>query len=203
MTSAQLARLVGISERIFEKNLAELISAGVASRDEKTGAVFSRRMVRDEALRTMRAEVGKLGGNPLLLKQKVKGQVNQLVNTPANPNLTPSSSSSSSSSREKKDRPVGLSKETEIVTNGHDLLGDPKRPTKRCPSDFLVTEALRAEISVDCPGIDFAFETKAFRDHEFKTAHSDWAAVWRNWMREAFKRLPPSAKPAPYRGKTL
>ena len=106
--------------------------------------------------------------------------------------------------KEKKERPAGLSKETEIVTNGHDPLGDaPKRATKRCPSDFFVTEALRSEIAVDCPGIDFGFETKAFRDHEFKTAHSDWAAVWRNWMREAFKRLPPSAKSAPYRGKTL
>src|SRR5260363_9427 len=58
MNAAQLARLVGE----FEK-------AGVFSRTE-TGCIYSRRMVNDERIRTVRAESGKLGGNPDLLKQK-------------------------------------------------------------------------------------------------------------------------------------
>lgn len=104
---------------------------------------------------------------------------------------------------EKKDRPVGLSKE-EGIANGHDLLGDAtKRRSKRCPTDFVVTAIMRAEIAADCPGVDIDFETKAFRDHDFKVARIDWHAAWRNWLREAFKRLPPSAKPEKYRGKTL
>ena len=172
---------------------------------------FSSRMVRDEHVATRRGGSGAApkapkGESPNTTIGATIGAPFGVHLSPAPPRATRPSSSSSSSreKKEEKDRPVGLQKETGIVTNGHDLPGDaPKRATKRCPSDFFVTEALRSEIAVDCPGIDFGFETKAFRDHEFKTAHSDWAAVWRNWMREAFKRLPPSAKSAPYRGKTL
>src|SRR5260364_313822 len=44
-------------------------NAAVFSRTE-TGCIYSRRMVNDERIRTVRAESGKLGGNPDLLKQK-------------------------------------------------------------------------------------------------------------------------------------
>jgi hypothetical protein len=49
-----------------------LLSSGVASRCSTTGALMSRRMVRDEVIRGKRIEAGKLGGNPALLNQKDK-----------------------------------------------------------------------------------------------------------------------------------
>ncbi len=70
MTIAQLARNVGEQEKVIEELLIELDEADVFGRDAQ-GCVFSRRMVRDENIRNKRAEGGKLGGNPILLKQKV------------------------------------------------------------------------------------------------------------------------------------
>lgn len=89
MDNKQIARMVGESPSVVTRLLAELEAAGVPSRTED-GAIYSRRMVKDERIREVRAEAGRLGGNPDLLKQKVKQKPKQ--------NPTPSSSSSASSS---------------------------------------------------------------------------------------------------------
>ena len=83
-----LARMVGESLEVVESWLQELHEAGVYDIDN--GAIFSRRMIRDEELRQKRAEGGKLGGNPNL---KVNHEVKQKP--------TPSSSSASSPSKKK------------------------------------------------------------------------------------------------------
>lgn len=100
VTGEQLARIVGCSAKQVSKMLEELESSGVFSRDAH-GMIYSRRMVRDEQVRSMRSEGGKLGGNPLLLNGKVNQGDNLEVNLCANLRTTPSSSSSSSSSKEK------------------------------------------------------------------------------------------------------
>lgn len=82
-----LAKLVGLSPQTCLKLLKELEENKVFSRDED-GAIYSRRMVKDEALRKIRAEAGSKGGNPILLGHLVKQNEEQ--------NPTPSSSSSSS-----------------------------------------------------------------------------------------------------------
>jgi len=51
--------------------LAELEANGVFSR-KRNGIIFSRRMERDEIKRSKNREIGKLGGNPSLKKQKEK-----------------------------------------------------------------------------------------------------------------------------------
>lgn len=81
ITDAQLARFVGMPVGKIRRWLAELEQHQVFSRTE-AGVVFSRRMVKDEHLRTVRASAGKLGGNPALL-------VNQSANQTANQNPTP------------------------------------------------------------------------------------------------------------------
>jgi hypothetical protein len=60
MRPAQLARLVGVTEKECATLLAELEAAGVFSRTAE-GVIYSRRMVRDEALRELRAAGGKGG----------------------------------------------------------------------------------------------------------------------------------------------
>jgi len=62
MTDAQIGRLVGVSEKEAKKLVVELLDAGVCARDEQ-GAIFSRRMVRDEDLRERRASGGKAGSD--------------------------------------------------------------------------------------------------------------------------------------------
>lgn len=91
MSNAQIARMVGETPKALERLLTELEEAGVFSRNEE-GAIFSRRMVKDEAIRSVRAEAGKKGGNPSLLNQKD----NHLLKQTGKQSPTPSSSSSSS-----------------------------------------------------------------------------------------------------------
>lgn len=97
---ANLARLVGADEGEVEGYLGELRDVGVFSEEE--GVLICRRMIRDERIRKARAEGGKKGGNPALMKHKPGPKVNLLDNlrdaTEDNLEPTPSSSSSSSSS---------------------------------------------------------------------------------------------------------
>jgi hypothetical protein len=90
MPESALARLLGLDEILLKQIITTLLNHGVASRDELTGAIMCRRMIRDEKLRKVRAEAGKQGGNPALLKQKQTTKDNQIS--------TPSSSSSLSTS---------------------------------------------------------------------------------------------------------
>jgi len=101
MSEEALSRLLGLDKQILTTTLTTLLTTGVACRDEETGAIMSRRMVRDENLRQIRAEAGKMGGNPTLLKQKTTTGVKQ---TPKQ-KPTPSSSSSVSSSVLKANTP--------------------------------------------------------------------------------------------------
>ena len=62
MLPAQLARLVGTTPKACADLLAELEAAGVFSRTG-AGVIYSRRMVRDEALRNLRASGGAAGAS--------------------------------------------------------------------------------------------------------------------------------------------
>ena len=96
-----LAAMIGATLEDTEGWLVELESAGVFDRGEN-GEIMSRRMIRDENLRNIRASGGKLGGNPAFLKDKVASKVNLADNlegkSKVNQKPTPSSSSSSSTS---------------------------------------------------------------------------------------------------------
>ena len=109
-----LARLLGLDKQILTTALTNLLTSGVASREQDTGAIYSRRMVKDEKLRKVRAESGKKGGNPALL--------NQTYNQTAKQNPTPSSSSSSSSSSSKQ----GEARPAAPTVTAYDFDADPE-----------------------------------------------------------------------------
>jgi hypothetical protein len=91
-----LARMAGLTLQETEGCLDELREAGVFQTDED-GAIFSKRMIRDEEVRNKRAMGGKLGGNPaLMVTPKVEGR----LTSEDNRKPTPSSSSSSSNNKE-------------------------------------------------------------------------------------------------------
>lgn len=48
-----------------------------------------------------------------------------------------------------------------------------------------MTDDLIAWSATECPLVDLDRETAKLRDHTYKTARSDWAGTWRNWMRTA------------------
>ena len=107
MTPTQLANLCRISVAKCKQLLDELESNGVFSRSE-AGAIYSRRMVRDELTRETRAEGGKAGaehgakgaahgakgGRP----RKLEGGLETPLTTVGNPPPSSSSSSATSSS---------------------------------------------------------------------------------------------------------
>ena len=90
MPQDALARVLGLDNQILTTTLTTLLTYGVATRCDESGAIMSRRMIRDENLRKVRAECGKQGGNPNLVNQKPTTKVNQ--------NPTPSTSTSTSTS---------------------------------------------------------------------------------------------------------
>ena len=59
-----------------------------------------------------------------------------------------------------------------------------KRPSRKCPADFLVTDEMRVWAKTECALVDVDRATAKFRDHTFKTAMTDWAGAWRNWLRK-------------------
>lgn len=83
ISKVNLASLVGSELKVIECRLQELEEAVVFSRAED-GAIYSRRMVRDEIIRNKRACGGKKGGNPALIKgvkdnRKVNYEDKQMV----------------------------------------------------------------------------------------------------------------------------
>lgn len=92
-----LARMVGESLETLETWLHELSEASVFEISSE-GVIYSKRMVRDENLRQIRAAGGIKGGNPALLASKVNLKDNVMVIDEVKQKTTPSSSSSSSTS---------------------------------------------------------------------------------------------------------
>ncbi len=66
MTEEALARVLGLDKQILTTTITTLLLRG--REDPASGALMNRRMVRDEKLRIVRQESGKLGGNPVLVK---------------------------------------------------------------------------------------------------------------------------------------
>jgi len=93
-----LASMVGSTLDVVEGWLDELFEAGVFQYAEDN-AIFSKRMIRDENLRQLRAAGGIKGGNPNLKdNHKVNLKPNLKDETKVKQKPTPTSSSSSSSS---------------------------------------------------------------------------------------------------------
>src|SRR6185369_3347541 len=69
----KLARMLGVPAKQLQGLLEELEEEGVFSRTDE-GTIFCRRMVRDEAFRSARAQCGKLGGNPSLRAKPLLNQ---------------------------------------------------------------------------------------------------------------------------------
>jgi hypothetical protein len=94
-----IQKLSGISQKKFSKVFDELTNFGILKQDEN-GRFFSKRMIQDEALRQMRRDFGKLGGNPNL-KEKAVDLVENKVNQNDKQKTTPSISYSITKNKNK------------------------------------------------------------------------------------------------------
>jgi len=80
-TENEIIRIVGLDNQNSGSWLTSLLDNCVCSVRKSDGAIFSRRMVRDEQIRSIRRESGKKGGNPTLL---LNHEDNYLVNQNGN-----------------------------------------------------------------------------------------------------------------------
>lgn len=96
-----IARLLGVPEQEMARVLDKLLAYGVASRRED-GALYNRRMVRDERLRQLRAEGGQAGAAYGIkgAGYGIKGGRPRKTTGDNKPPLNPPPSSSSSSSKD-------------------------------------------------------------------------------------------------------
>jgi hypothetical protein len=157
-----LARMAGEAFDVVKGWLDELQSAGVYSLSDD-GAIYSKRMVRDEHLREARAKGGHLGGNPAL---KVNHKDNQKVEKEDKQNPTPSSSSSSSSSEEKKER-------------------DSAKRASQLPDNFYPDET--GVKYAEERNVNIAKELETFKNYHIAkgTTMKSWQAAWRTWCGKA------------------
>jgi hypothetical protein len=168
MNAAQIGRHTGLTERECAKLIAELEAAGVLSRTEE-GAIFSRRMVRDEDIRNRRAEGGKAGsehgikgaehgskgGRPKAERGDVRGVSEPPFEPPNKPPPSSSSSSSSSSSEEEKARkraaPVARPPEVseQVWADWLTLRKSKRAPVTQTTLDGAISEAAKAGMKLE------------------------------------------------------
>lgn len=213
VTTAQLARLVGITVTECSALLAELEAAAIYSITEE-GLIYSRRMVRDEAVRKARMEGGSAGaehgskggfhgakgGRPKKDKGGLETPLQEFEGGLITPLKPPPSSSSSSSSLRSEDLPP---------PSGPPLAGNaqaPPTPEPRASRSATTAQGTRlpADWEPDDAGWRMAVELLGsanraftvrdiFRDHwaaqpGAKGRKTDWPATWRNWIREEVRR---------------
>jgi hypothetical protein len=70
--NSMLARMLGITEERLTLSLTIMGKLNVYSVREKDGAIYNRRMIRDEEIRHKRIQGGYLGGNPVLINKDDK-----------------------------------------------------------------------------------------------------------------------------------
>jgi hypothetical protein len=225
MPDAVIARRLGLDNQTANQILTTLLDYGVASRRESDGALYCRRMVKDENLRRIRTAAGKKGGNPLLLNQTA----NQNPTTRDKQIPTPSFSSSTSITSSKEEREaakaappaleINSEKSEEKKSEAEKLSGSPSlsergpapegsrevaRPRRQhTPPTLPEIQAYAAELHPNAP--DAQTEAAAFHDHytsngwrvSGKTPMADWHAAFRGWMRRRAQFQPAGTSAAP------
>ncbi|MBC6697358.1 hypothetical protein [Hymenobacter sp. BT190] len=201
MPDAVIARRLGLDNQTANQILTTLLAYGVASRRESDGALYCRRMVKDENLRQVRTAAGRKGGNPRLLNQNP----NQTPTTRDKQIPTPSFSSSLTSSIKERaadatqSAPALISEKSESEerkSSGSPSQqergpgGEAPQPRRqKVPPTLAEIQAYAAEQHPNSP--DAQTEAAAFHDHyesngwrvSGKTPMADWRAAFRGWMR--------------------
>ncbi len=74
MSDVKITKILGVNVETSKRVVSTLIDNGVAKFDEKTGILYSGRLVKDEDLRKKRAKAGRAGGKA---SSKQRGKQNQ------------------------------------------------------------------------------------------------------------------------------
>ena len=163
MNAAQLARLIGLGAKECTTLLTELAEAGVTSIAD-TGAIYSRRLVRDEEVRNLRTACGQLGAEHGVkgAKYGAKGGRPRTFRGVSETPLEPPPSSSSSSS------PSG---------GENALARDP-------PPILGISSEQKAWAATERPDIDVDAVAENFLAYHSAKGSTPDDAAWRKWVRK-------------------
>lgn len=139
--------------------------------------------------REVNRELGKRGGRPKASHPKTDSVSDSRTESKANHNPTPDSRLQTPSSP-----PSGESARGRAPA---------PRASRKAPKDWAPSPEQIATMRAECPGVDIEAATRAFRDHEFKAARSDWDGTWRNWIRREQRDAPRGGRPRPTRYEEL
>ena len=192
MPDAVIARRLGLDNQSANQILTTLLTYGVASRRDPDGALFCRRMVKDERLRQVRTESGKKGGNPRLLNQTANQPPKQTPTTGVKQIPTPSPSSSITSSIGEREvaNATAPSPLIEKVVKEKSAK-NPADARKKGPAAPPTLPEVQAFAATEYPNIvDAPAEAAHFCDHyesngwrvSGKTPMVNWRAAYRGWM---------------------
>lgn len=210
MPEAIIARRLGLVNQTANQILTTLLEYGVASRREADGAVFCRRMVKDEKLRQIRTEAGRKGGNPNLVNQTPNQSAKQNPTTGVKQKSTPSSSFTSSIKRERGAAAAAPRPPEDAALEKQPAVGK-KRAAAAAPPTLA---EIQAHAATAHPGPEAQAESAAFFDHfesngwriGGKTPMVSWPAAFRSWLRRRPQFAPPTpggaAGPAPARARS-
>lgn len=179
-----ISRLVACPSPEVKKALAELEAMQVFSRSPD-GAIYSRRMVRDDQKATCDAENGKRGGNPKL-RAVVNGGVNPPDDPPDKAHMLDARSQSLDSSLRSEVR-AGAREPEQGMKNGKVQQKQTPMPENWRPSEAGYAYAAHLGLSVS----ETFREVERFKNHAKKTGNffADWDAAWKNWAIKAAEIL--------------
>lgn len=190
-SSRQLSIMLSATEKEVMKLIPELTDAGVCSITEE-GIVYSRRMVRDKAIRDEAVRNGRTGGNPTLTgRGKPGGLTPPDKPTSGKPHKLESESEAEAESEEENPPPNGGGLRARAGGGGRGS----RLPEGWQPADPTIAESL---------GLDHHAVLAKFRDHfahmpDPKGRSANWDAAWRTWCRREaeMRRTPHPGRHAP------
>jgi hypothetical protein len=178
VTAAQLANLVGAGIAEVEGFLAELEEAGVFSRDAD-GALYSRRMRRDEERAAVNRVNGRAGGNPSLKAS---------VNPPDNPPVKAGVKAQKPESRIQTPQPATGAKLDEIEAACRAALGE------AAPVDVVIGPMLAVVERFGAERVCLALASEARRKR--RRPIKSWR-LWAEIVCESLAEEPRAPPPAP------
>jgi hypothetical protein len=172
-TDTQLAVLAGALPGQVSELLGELESAGVFSRTRE-GVIYSRKMTRTAKKAAIARKNGKNGGNPTLRKESEN----------------PASDNQNTTDRVKPQKPEARSQreKEEADASSKKTSGPSGRGTRLDPGWQPDSDMISFARDAGLAPSQIALEAEKFRDYWLslagpKACKRDWAATWRNWVR--------------------
>ena len=202
MPDAVIARRLGLDNQTANQILTTLLTYGVASRRTTDGALFCRRMVKDEKLRQIRTEAGRKGGNPSLLNQNPKQKPTTRVKQKATPSISSSTTTSVIERGAANAAPPTLAASKS---------GKKSTPAPKKAASIPTLAEVQAYAAEQHPtSADAQTEAAAFFDHfqsngwrvSGKTPMADWQAAFRSWMRRRAQFQTAGTATTPARART-